>query len=122
MKIFMDGNNNCIFCKIIAGELPSEKVYEDEKMLAFRDINPAAPAHIVCVPKIHIDSLNEVNANHENTGYVSHILEKIPGIAETLGLSNGYRVIINIGEDGGQTVKHLHFHMLGGKKLPVKLG
>ena len=106
--------NNCIFCKIIAGEIPSKKAYEDDKILAFHDINPAAPVHVLCVPKIHVDSLNEVNQS--NIDYVSHILAKIPDIAETLGTIDGYRVVTNIGEDGGQTVKHLHFHILGGKK------
>ena len=111
---------NCVFCKIIAGEIPSEKVYGDAQILAFRDINPAAPVHVVCVPKIHIDSLNGVN--QDNIEYAAHILEKIPEIAKSLGTYDGYRVITNIGEDGGQSVKHLHFHIIGGKKLPVKLG
>ena len=101
--------SDCIFCKIIAGEIPSKKVYEDETMLAFHDINPAAPVHILCVPKIHMDSLNDVNP--ENIGYVAHILQKIPDIAESFGTIDGYRVITNIGEDGGQTVNHLHFHI-----------
>ena len=105
---------DCIFCKIITGELPSKKVYEDEKILAFYDINPIAPLHVIVVPKIHIESLGEINRG-ENIGYVSHILSRIPEIAK--GCGNGYRVITNIGEDGGQTVKHLHFHVIGGKKL-----
>jgi len=113
----MDG---CIFCKIIAGELPSKKVYEDDEILIFHDIKPAAPVHVICVPKIHMDSLNDISA--ENIGYVSHILEKIPKIAKSLGTADGYRVITNIGEKGGQSVKHLHFHVIGGKKLPVNLG
>ena len=106
---------NCIFCKIIAGELPSKKVYEDNMILAFHDINPAAPTHVICVPKIHMDSLNDLY--DRNIDHAAHILEKIPEIARTLGLSSGYRVVINIGEDGGQTVQHLHFHILGGRKL-----
>ena len=107
--------NDCIFCKIIAGEIPSKKAFEDDIMFAFHDIKPVAPVHILAVPKIHIDSLNDINAG--NTGYVSHILEKIPNIAESFGIIDGYRVITNIGEDGGQSVKHLHFHILGGRKL-----
>ena len=107
--------NDCVFCKITAGEIPSKKVYEDDKILAFHDINPAAPVHIVCITKIHIDSLNEIN--QENIGYVAHMLEKIPEIAKSLGIFDGYRVITNIGADGGQSVKHLHFHIIGGRKL-----
>ena len=112
--------SDCIFCKIIAGEIPSKKAYEDDKMLAFHDIKPAAPVHILCVPKIHMDSLNDIN--EINVGYVSHILETIPNIAESFGTVDGYRVITNIGENGGQSVKHLHFHIIGGRKLPVRLG
>ena len=107
---------DCIFCKIIAGGIPSKKVYEDDHILAFHDINPAAPVHVVCVPKTHIDSLDCIN--HENIGGAAHILEKIPAIAKTLNLSGGYRVVINVGRDGGVTVEHLHFHVMGGKKLP----
>lgn len=106
---------DCIFCKIITGELPSQKVMEDDKILAFHDINKSAPVHILVVPKVHIESLNEVN--RENIGCVSHILEKIPEIASAFGIADGYRVVTNIGEDGGQSVKHLHFHILGGRKL-----
>ena len=113
-------DDNCIFCKIIAGEIPSKKVYEDDKMTAFHDIKPMAPVHVLCVPKINIDSLEEVNGG--NIEYVSRILEKIPEIAKSLKISGGYRVITNIGEDGGQSVKHLHFHVIGGKKLPLNLG
>jgi len=113
-------DNNCIFCKIVAGEIPSKKAFEDDKIIAFHDIKPMAPVHVLCAPKIHIESLDEVNGG--NIEYVSHILEKIPEIAKTLGISGGYRVVTNIGEDGGQSVKHLHFHILGGKKLPLTLG
>ena len=108
-------NSDCIFCKIIDGKIPSRKVYEDGKILAFHDINQSFPVHILCVPKIHIESLNEVNG--ENIEYVSHIIEKIPEIAKSFGIDGGYRVITNIGEDGGQSVNHLHFHVIGGKKL-----
>ncbi|MCL1858067.1 MAG: histidine triad nucleotide-binding protein [Oscillospiraceae bacterium] len=109
--------SDCVFCKIIAGEIPSEKVYEDDEILMFHDINKSAPVHILCVPKIHIDSLNDLNLNHENIKYAARILEKIPEIAKSFGISGGYRVITNIGEDGGQSVKHLHFHVIGGRKL-----
>ena len=111
---------DCIFCKIIAGDIPSSKVYEDEVCYAFRDIAPQAPIHILVVPKAHISSVNEVTA--ENSGVVAHIFATIPEIAKNEGLGNGYRVITNIGEDGCQSVKHLHFHILGGKKLSESMG
>ena len=106
---------NCLFCKIIAGEIPSAKVYENDKIFAFRDINPIAKTHVLIVPKIHISSLEAVTS--ENSGIIAEIFEKIPLIAELCGLENGYRVIANCGEDGGQTVPHLHFHLVGGEKL-----
>lgn len=112
---------NCLFCKIIAGEIPSNKVYEDEQVFAFHDINPNAPVHVLVIPKAHIPSIAAVNA--ENIETVSKVLLAIPKIASMLGLDEGgYRVITNCGEDAGQTVHHLHFHILGGKKLPVSLG
>ena len=111
---------DCIFCKIIAGEIPSSKVYEDEKILAFNDINPMAPVHVLVIPKAHIPSCDGVDA--ENSHYVQHIFEKIPEIAKTVGITNGYRVITNCGEDAKQSVKHLHFHILGGKSLPENMG
>ncbi len=111
--------SDCLFCKIIAGEIPSSKVYENEAVYAFRDINPMAPVHILIVPKTHIASADEVTA--ENSGYLSAIFEAIPKIAAAEGLEKGYRVITNCGEDGCQSVKHLHFHLLGGKKLPEAL-
>ncbi len=110
---------NCIFCKIINGEIPSAKVYEDEHCLAFKDLNPLAPVHVLVVPKVHIESLDAVN--QENIDTVSKVISAIPKVAKELSLENGYRVITNIGEDGGQTVKHLHFHILGGAKLTEKL-
>lgn len=111
---------NCLFCKIIAGEIPSKKVYEDENVYAFHDINPNAPVHVLVIPKVHIASIQEVT--EENLPAVSAVLKVIPQIAKELGLAeNGHRVITNCGEDGGQSVKHLHFHILGGKKLPVTL-
>jgi len=108
---------DCLFCKIIAGEIPSAKVYEDEDMLAFKDINPEAPCHVLVVPKAHIASMDEIN--EENSGIAAKIFAKIPEIARLGGCENGYRVISNCGPDAGQTVFHLHFHILGGMKLPV---
>lgn len=110
---------NCLFCKIIAGQIPSTKVYEDETVLAFRDIAPQAPTHILVIPKVHIPSVAGVAA--ENSGVVAHIFEVIPGIAEKEGLTNGYRVVSNCGADAGQTVPHLHFHILGGKTLALEM-
>ena len=108
--------SDCLFCKIIEGTIPSKKVFEDDYVYAFRDIEPMAPVHVLVVPKIHIPSADGVTA--ENSVYVARIFEAIPKIAAAEGLANGYRVITNCGEDACQTVKHLHFHILGGKKLP----
>ena len=110
---------SCLFCRIIAGEIPSKKVYEDEYVYAFYDIAPMAPVHVLFVPKQHMDSADAVSA--ENSVYVAKIFEAIPKVAAELGLANGYRVITNCGEDGCQSVGHLHFHLLGGKKLPETL-
>ena len=110
---------DCIFCKIIAGEIPSTKVYEDELVYAFRDINPQAPTHILVIPKTHIASVNELTA--ANSAVVAHIFEVIPRIAAAEGLVNGYRVVSNCGPDAGQTVFHLHFHILGGKALALEM-
>ncbi len=110
----------CIFCEIVAGRIPSTKVYEDEKVLAFRDINPQAPTHIVVIPKEHVEDMNGIGA--ENSSLISRIFEVIPVIAKAEGLTNGYRVISNCGPDACQSVKHLHFHILGGKQLPDNMG
>ena len=110
----------CIFCKIVSGEIQSNKVYEDDKILAFRDINPQAPTHVLVIPKEHIASLNEVNS--DNVSVVSHIFTKIPEIAAKEGLTNGYRLISNCGPDACQSVPHLHFHILGGATLTEKMG
>lgn len=110
----------CLFCRIIAGEIPSKKVYEDEYVYAFYDIAPMAPVHVLLIPKLHLDSADAVTA--QNSLYVAKIFEAIPAVAKELGLENGYRVITNCGEDGCQSVRHLHFHLLGGKKLPETLG
>ena len=107
--------NDCLFCKIIAGVIPSKKVYEDESVYAFYDIAPQAPVHILVIPKTHITSADEVTA--DTASLVAAVFTAIPKIAAAAGLENGYRVITNIGEDGCQSVKHLHFHLLGGKKL-----
>ena len=112
--------NDCIFCKIIKKEIPSSIVYEDDEILAFRDINPAAPVHILVIPKKHISSL--VDLNKEDELLVGKIYTTINKIAKQEGIdSKGFRVIVNCGEDGGQEVKHLHFHILGGKKLGTKI-
>ena len=111
--------NDCIFCKIVAGVIPSTKVYEDETVLAFRDIAPMAPTHILVIPKAQIGSVAEITA--ENSGVVAHIFEVIPQIAKAEGLENGYRVVSNCGNDAGQTVHHLHFHILGGRKLALEM-
>lgn len=111
--------SDCLFCKIIAGQIPSTKVYEDETVLAFRDIAPQAPTHILVVPKAHIRSVADVTA--DNSAVVAHIFEVIPQIAQAEGLVNGYRVVSNCGDDAGQTVPHLHFHILGGKKLTEQM-
>ena len=110
---------DCIFCKIIAGDIPSAKVYEDEMVYAFRDINPMAPVHVLIVPKCHLASADEVSA--DNSAYVARIFEVIPTIAKAEGLANGYRVVTNCGPDACQSVQHLHFHILGGKQLSDRM-
>ncbi len=111
---------DCIFCAIIRGEIPSKKLYEDESVYSFADINPQAPIHALVVPKKHIPSADAIN--EENADEVKKIFLAIPKIAASLGLSNGYRVITNVGEDGCQSVKHMHFHIVGGCKLAEKMG
>ena len=106
---------DCLFCKILSGEIPSEKVYEDDKVLAFKDIDPKAPFHIIVIPKKHISSAAEIN--HENSHYISAIFEAIAKIAKENNLEKGFRVVNNCGEDGGQTVNHIHFHLLARRNL-----
>ena len=107
---------DCLFCKIAAGEIPSAKVYEDELVYAFRDIDPKAPVHVLIIPKQHIASVNEIN--DENCAIVGHIFKVAAEIAKSEGIAqDGYRIVTNIGENGGQTVGHLHYHMLGGRSL-----
>ena len=112
-------DENCLFCKILAGEIPSSKVYEDEYVFAFRDINPQAPVHVLVVPKEHIACADEISA--ENSVHVATCFEAIAKIAKAEGLDKGYRVINNCGEYGGQSVQHLHFHLVGGVKLSEKI-
>lgn len=107
---------NCIFCKIVKGEIPSSKVYEDDKIFAFKDINPGAPVHILIIPKKHIQSVNELEQDHKEL--IGHIFVTAGNIAKEQGVAeDGYRIVTNCGEDGGQTVPHLHFHLLGGRTL-----
>lgn len=110
---------DCLFCKIIDGSIPSTKVYEDENVLAFRDINPEAPVHVLVIPKTHISSMNDIT--EENAATVAKIFAVIPKIAAGEGLTGGYRVISNCGPDAGQSVMHLHFHIVGGTKLPLHI-
>lgn len=110
---------DCLFCKIIKGDIPSTKVYEDELVFAFRDIAPQAPTHILVIPKAHIPSMDGIDA--ENSAVVAHIFSVIPKIAAAENLTGGYRVVSNCGADAGQTVFHLHFHILGGKPLALEM-
>lgn len=105
---------DCLFCRMVAGEIPCNKVYEDETVLAFHDIQPKAPVHVLVIPKAHLAGVRDVTA--ENSGAVAHIFAVIPQIAEKLGVAD-YRVITNNGAAAGQSVQHLHFHILGGREL-----
>ena len=111
--------NDCLFCKIAAGTIPSTKVYEDETVLAFRDIAPMAPTHILVIPKAHIP--NAASVTPENSAVVAHIFEVIGEIARAEGLDDGFRVVSNCGAHAGQTVHHLHFHILGGRHLTLEM-
>ena len=111
---------DCLFCSIINGDIPSTKVYEDDSCFAFMDINPQAPVHCLVIPRAHISSANDIS--EESSAAVAAIFSAIPKIAKKLGLTNGYRIISNVGDDGCQSVKHLHFHILGGKKLSENMG
>ena len=112
-------DKDCLFCRIISGEIPSTKVYEDEHVYAFRDINPQAPVHIIVVPKEHICCAEAIDG--DNSVWVARCFEAIARIARAEGLEKGFRVVNNCGEDGGQTVMHLHFHIIGGMKLSDKI-
>jgi histidine triad (HIT) family protein len=106
----------CIFCKIVNGELPAKVVYEDSKVMAFHDINPQAPVHVLVIPKEHIETLNDLEDKHREL--IGHIFLVIKKIAKELGIDeSGYRVLVNCNRDGGQEIYHLHFHLLGGKPL-----
>ncbi len=105
---------DCLFCKIAAGDIPSKKVYEDDKLIAFYDIEPKAPVHVLVIPKTHLAGVRDVTA--DNSTVVAHIFATIPQIAEKLGVSD-YRIVTNNGADAGQTVQHLHFHLLAGRML-----
>ena len=109
-------DDNCIFCKIIKGEIPSTKVYEDDKMYVFKDIEPKAKVHLLAVPKDHFKLLAELNGERAQT--LGYMLTKFPQIAADNGCANGYRLVVNQGDDAGQTVNHLHIHILGGENLP----
>ncbi len=111
--------SDCLFCKIAAGQIPSNIVYEDDKILAFRDIAPQAPTHILLIPRAHISGMQNITA--ENSALIAHIFQVIPEIAKAEGLTGGYRVISNCGPDAGQSVQHLHFHLLGGRVLPLEM-
>lgn len=104
---------DCIFCKIVSGEIPSNKAYEDDKVLAFYDLEPQAPVHILIIPKEHITSAAEINES--NSSVVAHIFEVAAKLAKEKGLDNGFRIVSNAGESAGQSVKHLHFHLMGGR-------
>lgn len=106
---------DCLFCKIINGEIPSNKVYEDDLVFAFRDIEPQAPTHILIIPKQHIKSAAEIDES--NSAVVAHIFEVAAKIAKQEGLDDGFRIVNNCGDSAGQTVKHLHFHLMGGREF-----
>ena len=108
---------DCIFCKIADKEIPSEIVYEDDRIVCFRDLNPQAPVHVLIIPREHIASLDDTGGSETEKELLGHLLSKVREIAEILGLENGYRLVSNCGKDGLQTVGHLHFHLLGGRLL-----
>lgn len=108
--------NDCLFCRIVAGEIPADKVYEDDQVVVFRDINPKAQTHLLMVSREHIASLTELTPAHD--GLIAYMIRLLPRLAEEQGLSQGFRSIINTGKGGGQEVFHLHIHLLGGDNLP----
>ncbi len=110
---------DCIFCKIASGEIPSNKVYEDDQVIAFHDLSPAAKVHVLVIPKMHIANVMEIN--EENSSIVAHIFEVIAQLAKELKLEQGFRVVSNCNEFGGQSVFHLHFHLIGGEQLDAKM-
>ena len=108
--------SDCLFCKILAGEIPSDKIYEDDKMFVFKDLYPKAEVHLLAIPRAHIASLNEVSDEHDEI--MAHMIKQLPKLAKEQGLNDGFRTIINTGKGGGQVVFHLHMHLLGGNNLP----
>lgn len=108
--------NDCLFCRIVAGEIPSERVFEDDQVIVFKDIHPKAEVHLLVVPRKHLESLAELEPVHD--GLIGHIMRLLPEIARQQGLADGFRAVINTGPGGGQEVPHLHIHVLGGGKLP----
>lgn len=108
--------SDCLFCRIIDGDIPADIVYKDEQVIVFRDIAPKADVHLLMIPRLHITSLNELNANH--SALLSHMMLLLPKLAEEQGLEHGFRTIINTGKGGGQEVFHLHIHIMGGNNLP----
>ena len=108
--------SDCLFCKIVAGESPGDKVYEDDTVIAFKDINPKAEVHLLVIPREHIASLNELTPEHD--ALITHMMRLIPQLAKSQGLDAGFRTIINTGKGGGQIIFHLHMHLMGGKDLP----
>lgn len=112
--------SDCLFCKIVNGEIPSKKIYEDETVLVFEDITPVAPIHYLAIPKLHISKLDEITA--ENSSVISHIYEVISKLAKDLELTDGFRVVANCGENAGQTVFHIHFHVMAGRPFEWPAG
>jgi len=108
--------SDCLFCKIMAGDIPGDKVYEDDRVMAFKDINPKAEVHLLVIPREHIASLNELTPEHD--ALIAHMMRVIPQLAKSQGLDEGFRTIINTGKGGGQIIFHLHMHLMGGKDLP----
>jgi histidine triad (HIT) family protein len=108
--------DDCLFCKIVRGEIPCRKVYEDDELFAFHDIHPAAPVHFMIIPKLHVASLLEADGSH--AALLGRMLLKAPELAQGQGLDNGFRTVINTGSGGGQEVFHLHIHIIGGGQLP----
>ncbi len=108
---------DCLFCRIVSGEIPARKVFEDEAAIAFHDIHPQAPVHVLVLPRKHVASLAQMGGADEDKELLGHLLEAVKRIAVEQGLAHGYRTVINTGEDGGQTVGHLHLHLLGGRAM-----
>jgi histidine triad (HIT) family protein len=109
-------SDDCLFCKIVAGKIPSQRVHEDDQCIVFKDIHPKADTHLLVVPRRHVASLDDLNETHDQT--MAHMLRLLPALAKGQGLNTGFRTIINTGPGGGQEIYHLHIHLLGGKRLP----